>query len=153
MFGLTEDLVFACFIAGVLLIGLEWLIYRFNSLVCFSFGLGFVSAGGFAYFQVIPLGWASMLACMFVTTVFFLVAFRPSFKNLRSNLDGTRSARDLIGYRFLLVNDVSSAQKSVHHYSGRAWRLRSKDSIKAGTWVEVIRADLGEFTIRPRYDR
>lgn len=152
MFGVTEDLLLIFALIGIASIGIEWLVYRFNSLICFSIGLGFLFASALSSLQVIGNDWLSLFGCLLITTVFFLVAFRPSFKNIRSNLDGTRAARDLVGYRFLLVNDLNGAQKCVHHYSGRAWRLRSKDVIKAGTWVEVTRADLGEFTIRPRYE-
>jgi membrane protein implicated in regulation of membrane protease activity len=106
-----------------------------------------------AYSSLISPATSSLVLCMLLATAFSLFVFRPSFVNLRSTIDNTRAVSDLVGYRFLLVDDVSESQTAVHHYSGIAWRLRSRDAIKAGTWVEVTRAELGEFTIRPRYER
>ena len=137
---------------GFAFIACEWLFHRFNKLFFFSFGIGLLVTAAFVKFSLIGIDYISIGVCSFVATVIFFFVFRPPYRNLRSVVDPTRAASDLVGYRFLLVNDLSNEQKAIHHYSGIAWRLRSKDTIKAGTWVEVVRAEVGEFTIRPRLD-
>lgn len=137
---------------GFAFIACEWLFHRFNKLFFLSFGVGLLVTAAFIKLSLITADYTAIGICSFVATVLFFYLFRPPYRNLRSVVDPTRAASDLVGYRFLLVNDLSTEQKAIHHYSGIAWRLRSKDAIKAGTWVEVVRADVGEFTIRPRLD-
>ncbi|MDM7859081.1 NfeD family protein [Alteromonas sp. ASW11-36] len=147
---LADNLIATLVWGGLALILLEMLLFRFNSLILFSFGMGGFVSGILADWSLLANETHYIGICMLLTTAFSLLIFRPAFKDLRASVDPTRAASDLVGYRFLLVDDVSDKHKAVHHYSGIAWRLRSKDAIKAGTWVEVVRADLGEFTIRPR---
>lgn len=149
---LAENSVESFFVVGLLFILFEWLLYRFNALILFSFGIGLLLSATLAHTSLLSSDLATLSVCMLSATAFSLFVFRPSFVNLRSNIDSTRAASDLVGYRFLLVDDVSESKSAVHHYSGIAWRLRSRDAIKAGTWVEVTRAELGVFTIRPRYE-
>ena len=149
----AQNIIESLLIVGLLCIVFEWLLYRFTVLILFSVGVGMLTSALLAYSSLISPATSSLVICMLLATAFSLFVFRPSFVNLRSTIDNTRAVSDLVGYRFLLVDDVSESQTAVHHYSGIAWRLRSRDAIKAGTWVEVTRAELGEFTIRPRYER
>ncbi|MGB2426402.1 MAG: NfeD family protein [Alteromonas sp.] len=147
---LADNLIATLVWGGLILIGIELLLFRFNSLILFSFGVGALVSGTLATWRLLPNETQYIGLCMLLATAFCSLIFRPAYKELRANVDPTRAASDLVGYRFLLVDDVSDKHKAVHHYSGIAWRLRSQDAIKAGTWVEVTQADLGEFTIRPR---
>lgn len=102
--------------------------------------------------ESIPNTGLSALSTLAVSTCLSALLLWKSLKKFQSKVDDTRAVSDLVGYRFLLVDDVSLESKAIHHYSGIAWKLRSRDPIMAGTWVEVVQADVGEFTIKARYD-
>lgn len=148
----SENLAETLLILGLILLGIEILVLGFSTFVLFFVGISAVTTAGLIYSDAIPNTWLSALSALAVTTCLSALLLWKSLKNFQSKVDNTRAASDLVGYRFILVDDISSDTNAIHHYSGIAWKLRSKEPIKSGTWVEVTQADVGEFTVRPRYD-
>ena len=148
----SENLAETFLIIGLVLLGIEILVLGFSTFVLFFVGISAVFTAALLYSDSIPNTWLSALSALAVSTCVSALFLWKSLKKIQSKVDDTRAASDLVGYRFLLVDDVTPENAPIHHYSGIAWRLRSRDPIKAGTWVEVVQADVGEFTIRPRHD-
>lgn len=148
----SENLAETLLILGLILLGIEILVLGFSTFILFFVGISAVTTAGLIYSDAIPNTWLSALSALAVTTCLSALLLWKSLKNFQSKVDNTRAASDLVGYRFILVDDISSDTNAIHHYSGIAWKLRSKEPIKSGTWVEVTQADVGEFTVRPRYD-
>ena len=148
----SENLAEALLITGMVLLAIEVVVLGFSTFVLFFMGLGALVTSALLYTESIPNTWLSALSSLAVCTLLSAALLWKSLKQFQSKVDDTRAASDLVGYRFLLVDDVSPESSPVHHYSGIAWKLRSRDPIKAGTWVEVTQADVGVFTVRARYD-
>lgn len=148
----SENLAETLLIIGLVLLAIEILVLGFSTFVLFFVGVSAVFTAALLYSDSIPNTWLSALSALAVSTCLSALLLWKSLKKIQSKVDNTRAVSDLVGYRFLLVDDVSLESTSIHHYSGIAWKLRSREPIKAGTWVEVVQADVGEFTIRPRYD-
>lgn len=149
---ISENLAESFLILGLFLLGIEILVLGFSTFVLFFVGISAVLTAALLYSESIPNTWLSALSALAITTFLSALLLWKSLKKFQSKVDNTRAASDLVGYRFILVDDISSDAQAIHHYSGIAWKLRSKEPIKSGTWVEVTQADVGEFTVRPRYD-
>ncbi|NNE37814.1 MAG: NfeD family protein, partial [Gammaproteobacteria bacterium] len=50
-------------------------------------------------------------------------------------------------YSFVLETDISPREHGNHKYSGIEWKVKSDEPISAGTEVEVVRTDVGEFKV------
>lgn len=139
-------------IIGLVLLGIEILVLGFSTFVLFFVGISAIFTAALIFSDSIPNTWLSALSALAVSTCVSALLLWKSLKKIQSKVDNTRAASDLVGYRFLLVDDVAPEKEPIHHYSGIAWKLRSREPIKAGTWVEVVQADVGVFVVRPRYD-
>jgi hypothetical protein len=148
----NENLGESLFILGLILLSIEVLVLGFGTFVLFFVGLSAIFTAVLIFTESIPNTGLSALSTLAVSTCLSALLLWKSLKKFQSKVDDTRAVSDLVGYRFLLVDDVSLESKAIHHYSGIAWKLRSRDPIMAGTWVEVVQADVGEFTIKARYD-
>jgi hypothetical protein len=69
---------------------------------------------------------------------------------MQTQVDTTKVKSDLVGHRFVLVEDVALGLTPEYHYSGINWKLIASEHLVAGTQVEVIQADVGVFHIKAR---
>ena len=149
---MLSNLAESLLIIGLILLGVEIVVLGFSTFILFFVGIAALITAALLQLAFIPDNWQSALLSVAIVTSVLAMTLWSSLKKMQSRVDKTRAASDLIGFQFLLVDDVAPNKPSLHHYSGIAWKLRCKEPIKAGTWVEVVQADVGEFAIRPRYD-
>jgi hypothetical protein len=92
-----------------------------------------------------------MLAAMFSTgllTALSAVLLWKPLKSMQTDVDTTKVKSDLVGHRFVLVEDVAPELTPDYHYSGINWKLITSENIVAGTRVEVVQAAVGKFYIK-----
>jgi membrane protein implicated in regulation of membrane protease activity len=82
-----------------------------------------------------------------LTALSAVLLWKP-LKNMQTDVDTTPAKGDLVGHRFVLVQDVAPELTSEYHYSGIDWQLKASEHLAAGTRVEVFQADVGVFHIK-----
>ena len=141
---LTESLL----ILGIVLLAIEIVVLGFSSFVLFFVGCAAMVTAGLLYVGIIP---DTMLAAMFstglLTALSAFLLWKP-LKSIQTDVDTTKVKSDLVGHKFVLVEDVAPELTPDYHYSGINWKLIARENLVAGTRVEVIQVDVGKFHIK-----
>ena len=142
-----NNLAESLLILGIVLLAIEIVVLGFSSFVLFFVGCAAVATAGLLYVGIIP---DTMLAAMFSTGLLAALSafllWKP-LKGMQANVDTGKVKSDLVGHRFILVEDVTPELTLKYHYSGIDWKLITTDNLVAGTRVEVIQVDVGKFHI------
>ncbi|MFT6990101.1 MAG: hypothetical protein ACJASL_002079 [Paraglaciecola sp.] len=143
-----NNLAESLLILGILLLVVEVAVLGFSTFVLFFVGCGAVITAGLLYVGIIPDTWlAAMFSTGLLTALSAVLLWKP-LKNMQTKVDTTRAKGDLVGHRFVLVEDVAPELTPEYHYSGINWKLMASEHLVAGTQVEVIQADVGIFHIK-----
>jgi len=143
-----NNLAESLLILGILLLVIEIAVLGFSTFVLFFVGCAAIIAACLLYVGVIP---DTLLSAMFSTgilTALLAVLLWKPLKNIQAKVDTTKAKGDLVGHKFVLVEDVAPELTPEYRYSGINWKLKSSEHLVAGTQVEVIEADVGVFYIK-----
>jgi membrane protein implicated in regulation of membrane protease activity len=143
-----NNLAESLLILGIFLLVIEVAVFGFSTFVLFFVGCGALLTSALLYVGIIP---DTLLAAMFTTgllTGLSAVLLWKPLKNMQNNVDTTKAKSDLVGHRFVLVEDVALELIPEYHYSGINWKLKSRENLVAGTQVEVVQVDVGVFHIK-----
>lgn len=143
-----NNLAESLLILGIFLLVIEVAVFGFSTFVLFFVGCGALVTSALLYVGIIP---DTLLAAMFTTgllTGLSAVMLWKPLKNMQNNVDTTKAKSDLVGHRFVLVEDVALELIPEYHYSGINWKLKSRENLVAGTQVEVVQVDVGVFHIK-----
>ena len=143
-----NNLAESLLILGILLLVIEVAVLGFSTFVLFFVGCAAVVTAGLLYVSIIPDTWLSAMFSTGVLTALSAVLLWKPLKNMQSKVDTTKAKGDLVGHRFILVEDVAPELTPVYHYSGIDWKPNASEHLIAGTQVEVIQADVGVFHIK-----
>ena len=144
----SDNLAEVLLVLGILLLALEVVVLGFSTFVLFFVGCAAVLTAGLLYAGIIP---DTMLAAMFSTgllTALSAVLLWKPLKSIQTDVDTTKVKSDLVGHKFVLVEDVAPELTPNYHYSGINWKLIARENLVAGTQVEVIQVDVGKFHIK-----
>jgi membrane protein implicated in regulation of membrane protease activity len=143
-----NNLAESLLIIGILLLVIEIVVLGFSTFVLFFVGCGAVVTAGLLYVGIIPdTGLAAMFSMGLLTALSAVLLWKP-LKNMQTDVDTTPAKGDLVGHRFVLVQDVAPELASKYHYSGIDWQLKASEHLAAGTRVEVFQAAVGVFHIK-----
>ncbi|PKG98002.1 NfeD family protein [Paraglaciecola sp. MB-3u-78] len=143
-----NNLAESLLILGILLLVIEVAVLGFSTFVLFFVGCAAVVTAGLLYVGFIPDTWLSAMLSTGVLTGLSAVLLWKPLKNMQTQVDTTKAQGDLVGHRFILLEDVAPELTPEYHYSGIDWKLKSNEHLVAGTQVEVTQADVGEFHIK-----
>lgn len=133
--------------AGLGLLAIEVTVLGFSTFFLFFLGLASLMSGILMYIGVVPETVVNALIALAVFTLASaLLLWRP-LKTMQNKVDRKPVQSDVIGHSFALESDIGPAAAGTHRFSGVTWKLKSAETLSAGTEVEVIRADVGELTI------
>jgi len=139
---------------GFLLLATEVLVFGFTTIVFLFAGIGAVVTGLLMMAGVLDQTWISGVACFGISTgIISVLLFKPLRKMQDSPAPVQKQSSDLVGYSFVLMQDISSTQTGTHRYSGIDWKVEidssaGADEIKAGQRVEVVSLDAGVFRVK-----
>ena len=143
-----NNLAESLLILGILLLVIEVAVLGFSTFVLFFVGCAAVVTAGLLYVGIIPdTGLSAMLSTGVLTGLSAVLLWKP-LKNMQTQVDTTIAKGDLVGHRFILVEDVAPDLTPEYHYSGVNWKLKANEHLVAGTQVEVTQADVGVFHIK-----
>lgn len=140
---LTEFLVYL----GLALLAIESIVLGFSTFVLFFLGLASVLTGALMFLGIFPETITSALLGVGILTAVLGIGLWQPLKKFQNNVKITIPRSDLIGLSFLLENDVSPTEIGQHRYSGIIWQVLSSETLAAGTEVEVIKTEVGAFTV------
>lgn len=145
---LTDNLAQSLIALGLIMLAMEILIFGFATFVLFFVGLAAVISGALIYMGVVPDTMSGALLSVGLGTVLLAAVLWQPLKNLQTKVDTKKVTNDLVGHTFTLRVDISPHQQSVYHYSGIDWRLTSDQVLTAGTEVEVVEVEVGQFKVK-----
>ena len=143
-----NNLAESLLILGILLLVIEVAVLGFSTFVLFFVGCAAIVTAGLLYVGIIPdTLLAALLTTGILTAVSAVLLWKP-LKNMQTKVDTTKAKGDLVGHKFVLIEDVAPELTPVYRYSGIDWKLNANEYLVAGTKVEVIEADVGVFHIK-----
>ena len=145
-----NNLAESLLILGILLLVIEVVVLGFSTFVLFFVGCAALVTAGLLYVGIIPDTWLSAMFSTGVVTALSAALLWKPLKNMQTQVDTRKVKSDLVGHRFVLVEDVAPGLTPEYHYSGINWKLIASEHLVAGTQVEVTQADVGVFHIKAR---
>jgi inner membrane protein len=139
---------------GFLLLATEVLVFGFTTIIFLFAGIGAVVTGLLMMSGVLPETWISGMASFGICTgIISVVLFKPLRKMQDSPAKVQPQSSDLVGYGFVLQQDITNIHPGTHRYSGIDWKVEidvsaGVDEIKAGQHVEVVSLDAGVFRVK-----
>lgn len=128
---------------GLFLLAIEILVLGFSTFVLFFVGIAAVVSGALMYLNLVEstVPYALLLIAGF--TLLSAALFWKPLKQMQQHTEHTQVNSDLIGYEFVLEQDVSQQSLGSHHYSGIQWKVVADEEISMGTKVRVTGLQVG----------
>ena len=143
----AENFYTLLIVLGFALLALEVAVFGFAVFILFLIGLACIVSGVLIGIGILPDSVSAAFAAVAFFSVVFAVTLWKPLKQMQ-NSGSTREVKgDFIGHSFVLEGPVSPTQYSQHRLSGVNWRVRADVPLAAGTWVQVVRIEVGELTV------
>lgn len=144
---LTNNIASILIFLGLALLAVEVVVLSFSIMVLFFIGLGCLITGLLIFMGIMPGTVVTAISGVaFFSIASAIILWKP-LKRMQDDVEKRPVKGDLIGYSFILDSDISATEPGSHRYSGINWKIKSAEPIAAGTEVEVIKTDVGEFTV------
>ena len=117
-------------------------------------GIGALVTGGLMSFGFLVETWVAGIACTGISTGLITAVLWKPLKNLQGNRPIEKdNSSDLIGYTFVIENEITTTKPGSTEYSGVSWRVEidkdaGTDVIEAGKHVTVSSVDVGLFKVK-----
>ena len=140
---------------GFILLAAEVLLFGFSTLIFLFVGIGALLSGLLMSVGVLPETWiAGIATCGISTGIVGALLWKPLRKLQDNNVSTQSNSSDLIGYAFVLQEDMSLVHPGYHRYSGVDWKIEldasaDVDELSAGQRVAVVSVDAGIFRVKP----
>ncbi len=139
--------------AGFALLAAEVLLFGFTTIILLFAGIGAIVTGLAMMFGVLPETWTAGIACFGIATgAAGAVLWKPLKKLQDHKVPKRQHSSDLIGYEFVLKQDVTASAPGLHRYSGVDWKVEPEadadERLSAGQRVTVTSVDAGLFRVK-----
>ena len=141
--------------AGFMMLAAEVLLFGFTTIIFMFAGLGALITGLLMASGVLPETWIAGISSFGISTGIASALLWKPLKSLQDNhTPSKKQSSDLIGFEFILQQDISATQTGTHRYSGIDWKVElddaaGVDNIPAGQRVAVTSLDAGIFRVTP----
>lgn len=138
---------------GFVLLAAEVLVFGFGTIVFMFAGIGALVTGLAMMFGLLPETWVAGISCFGISTGLASAILWKPLKNLQaSGSPPQKQSSDLIGYQFVLEQDITAKQPGQYRYSGVDWKVEldagAGDQLSAGQRVAVTSVDAGIFRVK-----
>ncbi len=138
---------------GFALLAAEVLLFGFTTIIFLFAGLGALVTGLAMMSGLLAETWTAGIACFGIATgIAGTLLWLPLKKMQASGTPPQQQSSDLIGYEFVLQQDVTASQPGQYRYSGVDWKVEldanAGDQLDAGQRVAVTSIDAGIFRVR-----
>ncbi len=142
------------FILGFILLAVEALALGFSTGFLLFIGFSALLTGAAVWFGIVPETWIATIATFVVNSALISVVFWKPFMKLQNNSKAPEkdNTSDLIGLKFRLDENISTAAPGKTRYSGIEWKVEldfdsDVDELSKGTAVIVTSVDAGKFRV------
>lgn len=117
-------------------------------------GLAALVTGGLMSFGALPETWVAGIACTGISTGVITALLWKQLKKLQGDKRVEKdNSSDLVGYTFVIENEITKIKPGITNYSGVSWRVEidkdaGVDEIKAGESVTVSSVEVGVFKVK-----
>lgn len=139
---------------GFLLLATEVLVFGFTTIIFLFAGIGALATGLLMAAGILPETWIAGISSFGISTgIVSVVLWKPMSRMQDNNVSAQSQSSDLIGYKFVLQDDISLMSTGSHRYSGVDWKVEldasaETDSLSAGQRVVVVSVDAGVFRVK-----
>jgi len=137
------------FIIGIALLVIEIAFFGFATFVLFFVGIAMLIIGALMAFGVLPVGIDIAIGAVSLLSISGAVLLWKPMKKIQSSKEAAKVEVGFVGHRFQVQTDIAPDLPGTYTYSGIAWTVVSDTSIQRFTQVQVIKADVGQFTVTP----
>jgi membrane protein implicated in regulation of membrane protease activity len=140
---------------GFLLLAAEALVFGFATIIFLFAGIGAVTTGLLMSAGILPETWIAGISSFGISTgIVSALLWKPMSKLQDDNVSTQNQSSDLLGYEFVLQENISLMSTGSHRYSGVDWKVEldataDVDSLSAGQRVAVVSLDAGIFRVKP----
>jgi len=136
------------FMLGVALLVVEIAFLGFATFVLFFVGLAMLVTGGLMTFELLPQTINSAVITVSLLSIGSAVLLWKPLKKIQSPSDNSDVEVGLVGHRFQLEEGISPDEPGEHVYSGISWKVVSDQAIAKAAHVKVVKADVGQLTVK-----
>ncbi len=139
---------------GFLLLASEVLLFGFTTIIFLFAGIGALITGLLMSAGVLPETWITGVSSFGISTgIISVLLWKPLSKMQDGRAPKQSQSSDLIGYEFVLQENISLMSTGSHRYSGVDWKIEldstaDVDSLSAGQRVAVVSVDAGVFRVK-----
>tara|TARA_R110001592_G_scaffold363372_1_gene686104 strand:- start:227597 stop:228067 length:471 start_codon:yes stop_codon:yes gene_type:complete len=139
---------------GFALLAIE-VVTGFSTGVFLFGGLGALTTGAMMSFGILPETWIAGISCTGISSGIITMLLWKPLKKLQGGRGVEKdNSSDLIGYEFVLENDIAPNKPGATNYSGVHWKVElardaGVDSVTAGQTVTVSSVEVGVFKVKP----
>lgn len=138
---------------GFTLLAMEVLLFGFTTIILLFSGMAAITTGLLMMLGLLPETWLAGMACFGVSTgIYSLLLWKVLQKLQISGKPSRKPTSDLIGYEFVLQEDVTATNPGQHRYSGILWKVendhKTSDTLPAGQRVKVTSVDVGVMRVQ-----
>ena len=141
-------------VVGFALLALEVLVGFAAGVFLFA-GLGALVSGLLMLVGILPETWIAGISASGISSGVLAILLWEPLKKLQGNKIAEKdNSSDLVGYEFVLAENLSLTAPSKMQYSGVAWRVvldpaSGVKEVSAGQTVKVSSVDVGVFKVKP----
>lgn len=144
---LADNLAETLFIIGLIVLIIEVTVLSFSTIILFMIGSATIITSVTMYLGILsPNILDAVLMIGIVTAALAIVLWKP-FKQLQNAKDDKAVSSDLVGFTFILAQELTPESDVKYKYSGIEWRLVSTQTIAAQTKVKVVAVNVGEWEV------
>ncbi len=139
---------------GFLMLAIEVSTGLVTGLLLFG-GIGGIITGLLMMSGVLNETWEIGMASTAISAAIVTLVLWKPLKNLQNaDVPKKDNSSDLVGYEFVLEQDINLLTPGTTQYSGIEWKVEiyqdaGVDEISAATRVEVCSVDVGKFRVKP----
>ncbi len=141
-------------VLGFALLSIEVITGMVTGILLFS-SVGALVTGLFMLLGLLPETWTAGISSTAICSgVAMLLLWKPLRNLQNSDIPEKDNSSDLVGYTFVLQENISLMQPGKTRYSGIDWKVEidtgaGVEQIDAGQRVKVSSVEVGKFLVRP----
>ena len=134
---------------GLILLTIEVVILGFTTFVLFFLGLALVITGSAVWLNILPQSYTSILVATALISGILAVTLWKPLKRMQGHTESKEVKSEFAGERFFIDADITPRSTTEYKFSGIMWKLKSEQSIDAGTEVEIVKLEVGTMWVKP----
>lgn len=141
-------------ILGFIMLSIEVTTGMVTGILLFG-SIGAIVTGLLMLANVLPETWATGISSTAICAAIVTLLLWKHLKKMQdAEIPKKDNSSDLVGYEFVLEQDINTLSPGKTRYSGIEWKVEvdknaGTDAISAGQHVSVVSVEVGRFRVKP----